>query len=267
MKNIFILITASLLVFSCQKVIDIHPATGEEKVIIQAYLFKDSIAYAIVTKSTDYLSTTPPPSISNAVVTLSDGNGNSEVLTWNSTLERFESAAMKGVIDETYTLKVDLDGKSYSATSTLLYLDQVDSITVVREDANAFREEGYYMKLYGTIPTNVAKYYLFKGYSNDSLLNGPNNINYADNSLVSGKLDGLDMGYKCDSLETAKLEIYSLTLPAEKFYAAAALQLNNDGGFFSTPPANVPSMFNNGAVGLFQCSDIQVLTTYVKVQP
>lgn len=252
--------------FSCQKVIDIHPATGEVKVIIQGYLYNDSIAHVVVTKSTDYLSTTTPPSISNAVVTLSDDNGNSEILTWNASRQRFESV-MKGVIDDTYTLTVDLEGKSYSATSTLLYLDPVDSITVVKEEESSFRQEGYYMKLYGTIPTNIDKYYLFKGYSNDSSLNGPNDINYADNLLVSGRLDGIDMGYKCDSLETAKLEIYSLTLPAEKFYAAAQLQLNNDGGFFSTPPANVPSMFNNGAIGLFQCSAVQVLTTFVQVQP
>lgn len=266
MKNIFILLS-TLVLFSCQKVIDIHPPTGEVKVIIQAYLYKDSIAYAIVTKSTDYLTNTPPPSISNAVVTLSDDNGNSEIMTWNSSLQRFESVAMKGIIDDTYTITVSLEGKSYSATSPLLYLDQVDSITVVREDETGFNQEGYYMKLYGTIPTNIDKYYLFKGYSGDSSLNGPNDINYADNTLVSGPLNGIDMGYKCDSLETAKLEIYSLTLPAYKFYSAAYLQLNNDGGFFSTPPANVPSMFNNGAVGLFQCSAIQVLTTYVNVQP
>jgi len=266
MKNILILLLSTLVLFSCQKVIDIHPATGEQKVIIQAYLYNDTTAYAVVTKSTDYLTKTPPPSIFNAVVTLSDGNGNSEVLTWNAVRKRFESIVMKGIIDKTYTLTVDLEGKSYSATSTLLYLDPVDSITVVKEAKTTFRQEGYYMKLYGTIPTNIAKYYLFKGYSNGVLLDKPNNINYADNLLVSGRLDGIDMGYKCDSLAIAKLKIYSLTLPAKKFYTAAQLQLNNDGGFFSTPPANVPSMFNNGAIGLFQCSDVQVLTTFVKLQ-
>ena len=265
MKNIFILLS-TLVLFSCQKVIDIHPASGDVKVIIQGNLYTDSIAYVVITKSTDYLSNTPPPHISNAVVTLSDDNGNSEVLTWNNTNQRFETVAMKGVVDETYTVKVDLEGKSYSATSTLLYLDRVDSIEVVYADATAFADAGYYMKLYGTIPTNVDKYYLFKGYSDDSLLSSVNDIHYADNKMISGNIDGIDMGYKCKPNATAKLVIYALTLPAYKFYSAASLQLNNDGGFFSTPPANVPSMFNNGAIGLFQCSDLQVLTTYVNKQ-
>jgi len=265
MKNIFILLS-TLLLFSCQKVIDITPDKGKVKVIIEANLYTDSTAYVIITKSTDYLTNIPPPHISNAVVTLSDDNGASEVLTWNSTKQRFESVSMKGVVDDTYTLKVDLEGKSYSATSTLLYLDRVDSIEVVYADATIFAEKGYYMKLYGTIPTNIDKYYLFKGYSDDSLLSSRNEIHYADNKYISGRLDGIDMGYKCKPNATAKLEIYALTLPAYKFYTAASLQLNNDGGFFSTPPANVPSMFSNGAIGLFQCSDIQVLKTYVNKQ-
>ena len=265
MKNIFILVS-TLLLFSCQKVIDISPNNGDEKVVIQGNLYNDSIVYVVVTKSTGYLNKTKPLSISTAVVMLSDGNGASEVLTWNSVKQRFESVVMKGVINDNYTLKVDLEGKSYSATSELLFLDPVDSIKVIKQGATIFSEEGYYMKLYGTIPTNIPKYYLFKGYSNDSLLSGINDIHFADNKYVSGKLDGIDMRYKCKPNETAKLKIYSLTLPAYKFYEAANLQLNNDGGFFSTPAANVPSMFNNGAIGLFQCSAVQVLTTFVVKQ-
>jgi hypothetical protein len=267
MKNIFILLSA-LTLFSCQKVIDITPDEGEVKVVIQGNLYNDSTAYVIVTKSTAYLSTTKPASISTATVTLSDGSGNSEVLTWNNTRERFETVAMKGVINETYTLTVTLEGKTYTSNSTLLYLDPVDSIAVFKEPATGFNEEGYYMKLYGTIPTNVDKYYLFRGYSNDSLLDGVNSINITDNKMITGDLTGgWDVGYECQEKETAKLVIYSLTLPSYNFFRAASIQLNNDGGFFSTPPANTPSMFSNDAVGLFQCSAIQVLTTYVDEQP
>ncbi|WP_018344165.1 DUF4249 family protein [Cytophaga aurantiaca] len=265
MRSIFLIVSA-LVLFSCQKVIDIHPPTGEEKVIIQAYLYTDTTAYAIITKSTDYLSKKIPPHISNAVVTLFDDHGHAEVLRWDFGAQRFEGRFMKGKVAETYTLKVDLEGKSYSATSTLLYLDPMDSITVVKEPKTIFLYEGYYMKLYGTVPTNIDKYYLFNGSSNDVSVTGYNYINCADNKLISGKLDGMNMGYKCDSLATAELEINSLTLAAYKFYEAANLQLNNDGGFFSTPPANVPSMFSNGAVGIFQCSDVQRLSTYVNVQ-
>jgi hypothetical protein len=265
MKNIFILLVV-LSVFSCQKVVDINPPTGSTKVIVQGYLYADSNAVVVVTKSTDYLSTTKPPSIGTAVVTLSDENGNSEVLTWNPILQQYESVTMVGAVNNTYTLKVVLEGETYTSTSILPFLQPVDSITVTYEAANAFQKAGYYMKLYGTVSTTVSSYYLFKGYANDSLLNGPTDINYADNKFLEGNLGGLNMGYVYEPGQLATLKIYSLTNPAYQFYNAASIQLNNDGGFFSTPPANVPSMFDNGAVGLFQCSSVQVLTTMVVAQ-
>lgn len=263
MKNIFIIFIA-LCTVSCTKVIDINPPTGSTKVIIHGSLFEDSVAVVVITKSTDYLSTTNPPSIGTAVVTLSDNNGASEVLTWNAVKQQYESAVITGVVNNTYTLVVELEGETYTSTSTLPYLEPQDSITVTYQAATAFQEEGYYMKLYGGVTTTANFYYLFKGYANDSLLNGPTDIVYADNKFLSGNLDGIDMGFTYEPGQMAALEIYSLTNSAYAFYNAASIQLNNDGGFFSTPPANVPSMFDNGAVGLFQCSSVQALTTLVE---
>ena len=263
MKNIFILLSAIVLV-SCQKVIDIHPPKGEERVIIQGYLYEDSIARVVVTKSTDYLNNTPPPSLGTPVVTLSDNHGNTETLTWNPVKQQFESAVIRGVVDDTYTLQVSLEGKTYKSTSILPSLEKNSTINIVYKPAQGFDEEGYFMQLTATLSLNTKLYYLFKGYENDSLLNDVNYINYASNENTNGQIKDLDM-YRYETVgKEAKLEIYSLTEPAYKFYNAASLQLNNDGGFFSTPPANVPSMFDNNAIGLFQCSSIQVLTETVQ---
>ncbi len=265
MKNIFILLSAILLV-SCQKVIDINPPKGEERVIIQGYLYTDSIARVKVTKSTDFLSTTKPASLGTATVNLSDNHGNTETLTWNPVAQQYESVTMKGVINDTYTLKVDLEGNTYTSTSLLPFLEKNSSIKIVYKPAQGFDEEGYFMQLDAILATNTKLYYLFKGYENDSLLNDVNYINYQSNENTNGQIKNLDVyRYETDAVgKEAKLKIYSLTEAAYKFYNAASLQLNNDGGFFSTPPANVPSMFDNKAIGLFQCSDIQVLTTTVQ---
>ena len=263
MKNIFILLS-TLLLFSCQKVIDIHPPTGETKVIIQGYLYTDSTARVVISKSTDYLNNTPPPSLGTGVVTLSDNHGNTEILTWNAIKQQYESVTIKGVENDTYTLKVDFEGETYTSVSILPHLEPADSIKVLKETGGF--EDGYFMKLYATVSTNVDLYYLFKGYADGKFLNGPNDIYYADNKWLNGNLDGIDIGYQYEVGEVAKLELFSLTHEAFEFYDAASLQLNNDGGFFSTPPANVPSMFDNGAIGLFQCSDKQIMTTTVVEQ-
>ncbi len=266
MRNIFLLfVTLSML--SCQKVIDINPTTSKVTVIIQAYLYKDSIAFVEVNKSTAYLTQVNPPNISTAVVTLTDNNGVTETLTWNPNTDRHESITMKGVVNNTYTLKVVLEGKTYTSVSVLPDLIPADSITVVHKAKSVFQKEGYYMQLYAHIPTNVDLYYLFKAADDSSFMFKPNEIDLGDNKNLNGNIQGLDMGFQFQPVENAHLYIFSLTKPAYDFYNAASLQLNNDGGFFSTPPANVPSMFDNGAIGLFQCSTIQELSTLVVVQP
>lgn len=265
MKNILLLLVV-LLTFSCQKVVDINPKTGDQKVIVQSCLYKDSLAYVIVTKSTDYLSKTKPVSLSGAIVTLTNNHGASEILTWNSLKRVYEGNTIRGVANDFYTLQVTFEGKTYTASSVLPDLVPADTIIVKKNPATSFNEESYTMKLYATLPSNVDLYFLFKGYSNGVFLNDVNDIYYADNKLLNGSLEGVDIGYEYSVGDTAKLELMSLTKEAYNFYDAASIQLNNDGGFFSTPPANVPSMFNNGAVGLFQCSTIQVLTTVVQAQ-
>ncbi|MBC7451527.1 MAG: DUF4249 domain-containing protein [Cytophagales bacterium] len=270
MKHILFYSILACLFASCEKKIDIDPSNGQHVVIIQAYLYNDSTAKVIIAKSTNFLSSTKPPRISNATVVLADNHGHTDTLMYNTVLQRYESPAIKGVVNDIYTLTVALEGQIYSSTSILPYLNAPDSIKVPYRQASGFNSEGYFMNLYANIPNNSNGndlYFLFKGYANDSLLNAADQIVYADNSAITGQINGLDLGFEYQPGQLAKLYTYSLTKDAYKFYDAASIQLSNDGGFFSTPPANVPSMFSNGAVGLFQCSNLSELTTHVVAIP
>jgi len=265
MKYIVLVPILFLTLVSCEKKINLKPTEGAPVTIIQGYLYADSLAKVMVSTSTNYLSTTVPPGISTALVVLSDNNGNVDTLTWNAASQQYLSSKIKGVINTIYTLTVTLNGQIYTATSILPNLDPADSINV--KLTTGFRKASYRMLLYANIPTTSLSYYLFKGYANDTLLDKSTQINAADNHYLNGNLDGYQVGYNSyQPGDTAKLHIYSLTLPAYNFYVAADQQLNNDGGYFSTPPANVPSMFNNGAIGVFQCSTVQLLTTVVIAQ-
>jgi hypothetical protein len=265
MKHIFLLTLFFLTLVSCEKKINLKPTEGPSVVIIQGYLYADSAARVMVSNSTNYLSSVVPAGISTALVVLSDNNGNTDTLVWNTQSQEYVSSRIKGVVSTMYTLNVQLSGQTYTATSILQPLQKADSITVVY--TKGIRKSSYQMQLYANISTSSLSYYLFKGYSNDSLVDKSTQINCADNSYLNGNLDGYAVGYnKYVPGDSAKLYIFSLTQPAYNFWLAADLQLNNDGGYFSTPPANVPSMFNNGAVGVFQCSELQVLKTYVVAQ-
>jgi hypothetical protein len=248
---------------SCTKKIEIDPPKGQEAVIIQAYLFNDSICRVQVTKSIDYLSNTIPPRIATATVTLSDNNGNTEVLNYNTATSTYESTTIKGVVSTTYTLKVDLEGKTYQSTSILPTLYPGDSIVPRFKQANAFEEKGWRLYFYGKDPVDELNYYYFKCYGDGVLLNESNQVYVADDKFLSGNIDGVEIDFPVLPNQKIDFKFMSLTKPCFEFYNAAQLQLNNDGGFFSTPPANVPSMFDNGAIGIFQCSTLQLMQTQV----
>lgn len=263
MKYILYISLILCTMVSCTKKIEIDPPKGASTVIVQGYLFNDSICKVQVTKSTDYLSNTIPPRIATAVVTLSDNVGNSEVLNYNTTTSSYESSTIKGVVGVTYTLQVDLEGKIYTSTSVLPTLSPADSIVPRYKQATFFDQEGWYLYFYGTDPPNELNYYYFKCYNQYGLKGGNTDIFVSDDKFLSQNIDGVDLGYFCNSGEIIEMQFMSLTKPAFEFYSAAQLQLNNDGGFFSTPPANVPSMFSNGAIGLFQCSTLQRINLVV----
>jgi hypothetical protein len=254
MKNILWLSISLGLVLSCTKRIEIEPTPGEEVAVIQAFLFNDSVAKVVVTKNTAFLSSTKPPRSASAVITLSDNVGNSESLTYNPTDETYYGSTIIGVVGRTYTLSVLVEGKQYTAVSVLPELYKADSIVPYFDPGNTFTDEGWYVRFYGADNPNKSDYYFIKGYANDIFLNEPTDIFVSDDRFLSQNVQGIDLDFLYEPGDNARVDFYSLTKEAYEFYLAAQLQLNSDGGFFSTPPANAPSNFNNGAFGLFQCS-------------
>lgn len=185
------------------------------------------------------------------------------MLTYNPTKQSYEGATITGVINRTYTLTVEVEGNTYTAVSVLPELYKADSIAAYYSSGSLFEEEGWYVKFYGEDDPSKADYYLIKGYSNDTLLNSNTEINFSDDRFLSQNVNGIDLGYKYDPGDMARVDMFSLTKEAYDFYYAASTQLTSDGGFFSTPPANTPSNFNNGAVGFFQCSTRKPLYTTI----
>lgn len=54
----------------------------------------------------------------------------------------------------------------------------------------------------------------------------------------------------------AQLSLYALTKSGYNYYYGLSVQLSNDGGFFSTPPANPSTNITGGALGFFLVSSI-----------
>lgn len=225
------------------------------KTVIQATIFKDSFALVRVSKTAPYLQNSPTPVIASATIVISDDLGNSEMLNYIGN-GFYEGSTMVGDVARTYTLLVNAEGKNYSAITTVP--DAVSfTITgrnyVSAADATRFHKEGYYPTIKSTLPAGD-NYYLFKYYINGELYvpeGSEDDIFITDSKLIGTNIEGYETPYEYQLGDEARIDIYRITKEGYNFYSDLSAQLNNDGGFFSTPPANTRSNFSNGAVGVF----------------
>ena len=258
MKNIiniaFVIMTV-IVAASCTQTIDIKLKDIPEKTVIQAEILKDSFVTVRVTKTAPYLQNSPTPVIASATITISDDLGNSEILNYDAN-GKYKGNTIVGNTSRVYTLTVDAEGKQYTAVTTIP--DAVPFVITGRnyvseEEANNFHKEGYYPTIQSTLPPGDT-YYLFKYYKNDVLYvpeGAQDDIFITDSKFIGTEIDGYETPYEYEVGDVARIDIYRITKEAFNFYNDLSLQLNNDGGFFSTPPANTSTNFSNGAVGVF----------------
>lgn len=258
MKNIIALglvIMTVIVTASCTKVIDLKLKDVPVKTVIQAEILTDSFALVRVTKTAPYLQNAPTPTITNASVVISDDLGNTETLNHIGN-GYYKGSTLVGDPARIYTLNVNAEGKDYSATTSVpagVPFVITGRNYVSESEANNFHKEGYYPTIKTTLPPGDT-YYLFKYYKNDTLYvpeGAEDDIFITDSKFIGTEIDGYETPYEYKVGDVARIDIYRITKEGYNFYNDLSAQLNNDGGFFSTPPANTSTNFSNGAVGVF----------------
>ncbi|HSZ71595.1 MAG TPA: DUF4249 domain-containing protein [Cytophagaceae bacterium] len=250
-----LLISASFLL-SCTKVVDYNLVSADPKVVIESRIITDSFAMARVTTTAPYLNNQPTPVISNAFIVITDNLGNKDTLNY-TTDGYYVCDNMKGNTANTYTLSVNAQGQTYTAVTSIppavpFTITGVD----YKDGQSSFEKKGYYPTITATLPSGDS-YYLFKYYKNDSVYRKNNSdLNVTDSKFVGTSISGYETPQPYQVNDVARIDIYTLTKEGYNFWNDLDAQLHNDGGFFSTPPANTSTNFNNGAIGLFQGSSV-----------
>ena len=134
--SVIIVLIISLFTFSsCEKVINIDLESAATLLVIEGTL-DDSGGPAKVTisKSAVFSTNNNYPKVSGAVVKITDDRGNVYSLT-ETTPGIYTNTQLTGVIGRTYNLFVMLEGKTYTASSTIPRKANLDSLVI---DNNAF---------------------------------------------------------------------------------------------------------------------------------
>lgn len=243
MKNFLFVLIISFLLFSCQEEVFLELRTAEKIPVIEA-IWTNSVGLnqVQVSYSRDYYSADPNEKVKDAEVFILNMNTDQRFrFRYN---EQFESYLplnnVTGTIGELYELHVIIDGKEYVSEGRLLEPPVLDSLTYAFQEDRVFREEGYYLTLYGKIPFIDDNNYRIRIIRNDTLLNRRSDYLLFDDSFGTSILDrGFELsGFAFNEGDRVRLELFRLNLDVYDYLSQLVNLLFNDGGLFSPPPQN-----------------------------
>lgn len=145
----------------------------------------------------------------------------------------------RGNPGERYTLEIRWEDKVFNSTGMLLEPPKVDSVTWSFEEERVFREQGYYVKVYGQIPFDRDNNYRIRVIENDTLKNQREDYLLFDDTFGLRFFEaGLELGYSFEENDRVRLELFRLNRDAFDYLNQLVNLLFNDGGLFSPPPQN-----------------------------
>lgn len=257
-KEALYMLIISFALISCGDPIDVTDRYNLEKNagLVPKVAFEGRISNQV---DSNYVKITGPSSIKssdisyipNAMVSISDNRGNSEILSYVGN-GRYQCYSMVGESDgRVYTMNATVNGVVYTATQVMPFPLLPGEYVTYEEEEN--RKGRYKMLLFASVRTDQDEYYMFQSFKNDTLENDAGDVLVADNQLLNGKIEGIEMVDGFEKGDRFRYKIFSITKEAYDFYNGINAQLNNDGGVFSTPPANVKGNIPD-AQGLFQAT-------------
>lgn len=266
MKNIpYILLFLSLLLFGCERAIDVDLNEADPHIVIEGNLsINPDTAIVKISMTSSYFDTLPSTKLSGAVVTVSNGFGNKFRFTET---ERgvYQSKQIRLSPGELYQLTVDINGEKYESTSRLHPAVGIDSVKFYYEDRFSFFESGYYVNLYIFDPPGIKNYYRVKYWKNGVYQNSIDDFYIFDDRYVDGK--NLEINLFSSPFElndTVTVQLISLDEGAYEYFKTFEELVNNNPG--SAAPANPNSNISNGALGYFSAWSSSKRTFILKHQ-
>jgi hypothetical protein len=285
-SSISLLIVFSIFLIGCEAPIDLELDDSETGVIVIEALLRDvpETDYVKVSKTTSFYEENGEDLVSNALVLIEDESGVSISLKESNHPDSvgyyIKPKNYQFKDKENYTLSVTTDGETYSASSQFNLLLPIDSMEVFYDEiqflfaspAFPIPEEDtlYNIDIIYSENNRVGDGYLFRYYVNDSLTSvNPRDLVFFDDEFleegsVAGSVQQLNKG-QADYGDEITIEMLSVHPDLITFYEVLFSQTDLSGNLFaSSPPANVPTNFSNGARGFFQVSDVQFESTTFK---
>jgi hypothetical protein len=252
MRSIF-LIMVVLVFASCEKVINIDLNDSMPVLVIEANVTdEDRPQLVSVTRTKSVSDPNSPVSVVNAEVSIADDEGKVYLLNPVSP-GNYATNAFIGVPGKTYHLKVSVDGKEYTASSTMPALIAIDSMRI--GTSNFAGVESKSIEVIYNDPEEFKNFYRYKLSVNGNM---SKNIFVYNDEFTNGRTvyrELIDFEIGIDPGDSVAIQMECIDKNIYRYWSGLAQNQNRGGA--STTPANPVSNISNGALGYFSAHTIQ----------
>lgn len=262
MKNLVIYISVLFIVSSCEKVIELDLDNAPPKVVIEAELLEGTNAFVTKVSKTGSYFEGQPETISNATVTLNDGT--TDVALINNNDGTYSLPSYTASENVTYTLKVDLEGTTYTAESTMPTITNLDTLGFDFQEPSAFTDSGYFCFFVFQDDPQVTNYFRGTVEVDGEFTKGIDDLYYFDDQFTDGNVVIIPVfGEIYQYGQEIKANLHSLNKAGYDYYTTLDNIVGNSGGG-NVAPANPKTNWDNGALGVFLTTGVRTKTAFVK---
>ncbi len=286
MKKLILILLSAMLFASCEDVIDVDLEDGKPQLTVDAILSNlDEPQYVRLTMSGDYFDVSSVTPVTDALVELTDSDGNNYTFKSPDSNGKYELESQFDslVVGREYTLKITYNNEVFTSKSTVRQVPAIDSITWSRENIPFGDVDSIWaVQFWAYDNPGLGDAYWVKATRNGVVKSSPTSITVAydgstgrgsktDNipfilpiraSITPGGFAGPPDGEEFVEVgETVGVQLFSISQDLATYLTILQEQLNN-GGLFAVPPTNLPTNISNQnsngskALGWFEVSNV-----------
>lgn len=276
MKRLLTYIAAIALLAGCTERIELDLNTDDNQRLVVEGWFTDQLQKHEVnlTLTTSYFYNEAAPRATGATVTITSEDNE----VWTLTEEEpgiYRTPEVAGEPAKWYTLDIDYEGETYTATSWMRPVAPIDSLHVRVLDPMeewGFPGDPYYsVRIWTQELEGLGDHYMWQTYVNNQPVRDTlRELTFVDDAFYDGiyiedvEIDYLDIEDEAVPGDTVYIEQYNIGLEAYEIFIGIMNETAWNGGLFDAPPANVETNISNGALGYWGAAGVSVANTVIQ---
>lgn len=252
-KKIFLaLLLAGALagLYSCEKVIDLPLRDSDARYVIEGYIDDRDSCKVLLSQTRSFYDSNDFNGISGAVISIADNNDAPVVLNETSR-GVYETGALNGTSGHLYSLRVEVAGQVFTATSRMPQKVALDSIYIT----NRLSFDGERRKVITALfndPAGISNAYRFVKHVNEDR---DFRIFVQDDRLSDGRTIRAELRGGLNTKDTVEVEMQCIEAPVYQYWFT--LERNARGESDAPAPGNPTSNIRGGAIGIFSAHTSQ----------